>query len=168
MAASWMSRSRSVQLVEQRLSIVRLLIALFVAHIVVTIAEIAESRLTFWSVLISAAIGFEAWRAWRVRRAAQRAGAAPPPPPVDSVWNRILTPVERFGPAVLYVLTALFLVATVVMVVDDEPNDRLLDISLIVRELTTFLFLGVLFVAAKAVRATPPQPAEQEAPVADG
>ncbi|MEZ5121694.1 MAG: hypothetical protein R2736_08970 [Solirubrobacterales bacterium] len=78
MATAGRSRSRTVRLVEQRLSIVRLLVALFVARIVVTIAEIAESRLTLWSVLISAAIGIEAWRAWRVRRAARRAGEVPP------------------------------------------------------------------------------------------
>ena len=154
MATAGRSRSRTVRLVEQRLSIVRLLIALFVARIVVTIAEIAESRLTLWSVLISAAIGIEAWRAWRVRRAAQRAGEAPAPPLVDSVWDRMLTPVERYGPAALYVLTGLFVVATVAMVADGEAQDRLLDVTLIAREVTTFLFLVVFVVAALAVRAT--------------
>ncbi|UGS36384.1 hypothetical protein [Capillimicrobium parvum] len=138
---------------EQRLSIVRLLIALFVARIVVTVAEIAESRLTVWSVLISVAIGVEAWRAWRVRLAAKRAGLAPPPPPADSVWNRILTPVERVGPAVLYVVTVLFVVATVAMVADDQAQDRLLNLTLVVREITTFLFVAIFIVAALAVRA---------------
>jgi hypothetical protein len=156
MATARFSRSRTVRLVEQRLSIVRLLIALFVLRIVVTIAEIAESRLTFWSALISLAIGLEAWRAWRVRSAAQRTGAAPPPPPADSVWNRILTPAERYGPAVLYVLTVLFVVATIAMVADGEAQDRLLTITVIAREVTTFLFLGVFLCAVMAVRAGRP------------
>lgn len=156
MATARLSRSRTVRLVEQRLSIVRLLIALFVARIVVTIAEIAESRLTFWSVLISAAIGIEAWRAWRVRRTARQADAAPPPPPADSVWNRILTPTERYGPAVLYVLTALFVVATIAMVADGEAQDRLLTVTVVAREVTTFLFLGVFLTAVMAVRAGRP------------
>ena len=163
MAAARRTRSRTVRLVEQRLSIVRLLIALFVARIVVTVAEIAESRLTVWSALISVAIGIEAWRAWRVRHAAKRAGLAPPPPPADSVWNRILVPVERFGPAVLYVVTGLFVIATVAMVVDDQAQDRLLDLTLVVREVTTFLFVAIFVVAALAVRAGRTAPPAAEA-----
>ncbi|MEZ5121695.1 MAG: hypothetical protein R2736_08975 [Solirubrobacterales bacterium] len=66
----------------------------------------------------------------------------------------MLTPVERYGPAALYGLTALFVVATVAMVADGEAQDRLLDVTLIAREVTTFLFLVVFVVAALAVRAT--------------
>jgi hypothetical protein len=150
---SLLTRSRTVRLVEQRLSIVRLIVALFVARMVVTVGEIAESRLTVWSVLISLAIGLEAWRAWLVRRAAKRAGEAPPPPPADSVWNRILTPVERVGPAVLYVLTAVFVVAVLVLVIDGASQDALLDTILIAREITTLLFIAVFVVAGLAVRA---------------
>jgi hypothetical protein len=55
--------SRIVAIAERRGSLVRLLIALFVARIVVTVTEIVESEVTLWSALITAAIGLEAWRA---------------------------------------------------------------------------------------------------------
>ena len=60
--------------------------------------------------LITAAIGLEAWRAWRVSRVARREGAAPVELP-DTVWNRVLLRLEHRGPIVLYLLTAIYAVA---------------------------------------------------------
>jgi hypothetical protein len=54
---------------------------------------------------------------------------------------------------VLYALTALFVVATVALVADGEAQDRLLTITIVAREVTTLLFLGVFVVAVLAVRA---------------
>jgi hypothetical protein len=145
------SRSRTVRIVQQRLSIVRLIIALFVARIVITVAEIAESRLTLFSVLISAAIGIEAWRAWRVARAAHETGTVERPIP-DSVWDRVLRPLERVGPVVLYALTVVFVIVYVVLATGGGSQDTLLDITVIAREVTTFGILGVLLAAYLSIR----------------
>lgn len=142
--------SRTVAVVERRASLAKLIIALFVARIVITAAEIAESSLTWWSVLISLAIGIEAWRAWRVARAARQAATAAAPIP-DSGWDRLLRPVERFGPAVLYVLTAIFVVVYIVLG-NDGDQQTLLDITVIAREITTFAVVGVLIAGYQSVR----------------
>jgi uncharacterized membrane protein YczE len=143
--------SRTRNLAERRLSLVRLLIALFVARVVVTIAEIAESRLTFFSALITAAVGLEAWRAWTVARVARRNPTTPVALP-PTVWDRILRPAERYGPAVLCVLTIAFVIATLVLLGLGESIEVLLDITLVVRELTTLAFVAVLLIGYLSVR----------------
>ena len=146
-------RSRTVALAERRSSLVRLLIALFVARIVVTITEIIESEVTFFSALVTAAIGIEAWRAWRVSRVIRREGAPPVELP-DTVWNRILLPLERYGPPVLYVLTAVYAIAYVAGLAVGEPRDTVVLVAQITREVVTFFFLGVLLAGYLSVRAT--------------
>src|SRR5918998_1716301 len=89
---------KSVALAERRGSLVRLLIALFAARIAVTITEIAESDVTLFSAFITAAIGIEAWRAWLVSRVARGGGGPAVVELPDTVWNRILLPLERRGP----------------------------------------------------------------------
>ena len=145
-----MSPRRTRALVERRTSLVRLLIALFVARIVVTITEIAEARLTWWSVLVTAAIGAEAWRAWIVARAGRDAAAAEPIP--DPGWDRVLRPLERYGPAVLTVLTVLYAAAFIALTVAGESRDRLLDVTVIAREALTFFFLFVLVAGYRSIR----------------
>lgn len=144
-------RSRTRDLAERRLSLVRLLIALFVARMVVTVAEVTEQRLSLWSVLITAAIGIEAWRAWTVSRVAKRERREPEPLP-DSPWDRFLRPLERRGPAIIYALTALFVVAALVLLALGNPHDALLDVALICREITTLVFLAVLLAGYMSVR----------------
>jgi hypothetical protein len=144
-------RSRTRDLAERRLSLVRLLIALFVARMVVTVVELTEQRLTFWSILVTAAIAIEAWRAWSVSRVTKREHREQPPLP-DTAWDRFLRPVERSGPAVIYGLTAVFVVAAAVLLVLGDPHDRLLDIAIVCREITTFVFVGVLLAAYMSVR----------------
>lgn len=146
-------RSRTRDLAERRPSLVRLLIALFVARLVVTVVELTESRLTWWALLITAAIGLEAWRAWSVSRVAtaEHLKAAPLP---DSRWARFLRPLERSGPAVLYSLTAIFAAATVVLVILGSSHDTLLDVAIIGREITTLFFLAVMTAAYFSVRNT--------------
>lgn len=87
-------RSRSRDLAERRLSLVKLLIALFVARMVVT----------------------------------------------------------RVGPVVIYGLTAVFVVAAVVLLVLGNPHDTLLDVAIVCREITTIVFLGVILAAYMSVR----------------
>ncbi len=146
---------------ERRGSLVRLLIALFAARIVVTVTEILESDVTLFSAVITAAIGIEAWRAWRVSRVARSRPAAAVELP-DTIWNRMLLPLERRGPLLLYVLTAAYALAYVVVRVSGESRETLLDAAVISRELITFLFLGVLLAGYLSVRPTfarqvPPQ-----------
>src|SRR5690242_19851621 len=136
-------RSRTRDLVERRLSLVRLVIAIFVARIAVTVVEVTESNVSFWSALITLAIGIEAWRAWSVMRIAKRGELAPAEIP-DSGWDRFLRPLERTGPAVIYALTAVFVVAVLVLVALGNPRDTLLDVAVIGREITTFFFLAVV------------------------
>jgi hypothetical protein len=130
-----------------------LLIALFAARIVVTVTEIIESEVTVFSAVITAAIGVEAWRAWRVSRVARK-DPAPSLELPDTVWNRVLLPLERRGPVVLYALTAAYAVAYVIVRVSGEPRDTLLDAAVISRELITFVFLGVLLAGYLSVRPT--------------
>ena len=138
-------------MVERRRSLVRLLIALFVLRIVVTVTEVAESELTVWSAVVTAAIGVEAWRAWRVRRVAQAQSAESAPLP-DSVWNRILTPLEKRGPVVLYALAAVYAAAFLALLVAGESRDTLLTVAQVSRELITLFFLGVLVAGYLSVR----------------
>ena len=144
-------RSRTRDLVERRLSLVRLVIAIFVARIAVTVVEVSESNVTFWSALITLAIGIEAWRAWSVMRVAKR-GDLTPAPIRDSGWDRFLRPLERTGPTVIYALTAAFVVAALILVALGNPRDTLLDIALIGREITTFFFLAVVLAGYMSTR----------------
>lgn len=145
-------RGRTRDLVERRLSLVRLLIAIFVARIAVTVVEVTESRLEFWTVLITLAIAIEAWRAWSVARVAKQGELAPAAPVPDSGWDRFLRPLERRGPAVIYALTALFVVAVLVLLALGDPRDTLLDIAVIGREVTTVVFLAVILAGYMSVR----------------
>jgi hypothetical protein len=148
---------RTRQLAERRLSLVRLLIALFVLRVVVTVAEVAESRLTAFSAIVTVAIGVEAWRGWTVARVARDRDAEPAPLP-DTVWDRILHPLERSGPAVLYAMTVVFVVATLALLAAGEPIDTLLDITLLVRELTSLFFVAVLIAGYLSIRRAEPSP----------
>jgi len=143
--------TRTRDLAERRLSLVRLLIAIFVARIAVTVLEVTEQSVSWWSALITVAIAIEAWRAWTVSRVAKREHLEPAPVP-DSGWDRFLRPLERTGPAILYGLTAVFVVAILVLLVLGEPHDTLLDIAVIGREITTFFFLGVVLAGYMSVR----------------
>jgi hypothetical protein len=148
-------RSRTRDLVERRLSLVRLVIAIFVARIAVTVVEVSESNITFWSALITLAIGIEAWRAWSVMRVARRGDLRPAPVP-DSGWDRFLRPLERTGPAVIYALTAVFVVAVLVVVALGNSRDALLDAAQIGREITTVFFLAVVLAGYMSTRQTAP------------
>jgi hypothetical protein len=142
-----------VAVAERRGSLVRLLVALFVARIVVTVTEVIESEVTPFSALITAAIGLEAWRAWRVSHAVRREGGPVVELP-DTVWNRILLPLERRGPVLLYALTALYILAYVVVAAAGESRETLLLAAQISREVITFVFLGVLLAGYLSVRPT--------------
>jgi hypothetical protein len=148
-------RSRTSDLVERRLSLVRLLIAIFVARIAVTVLEVGESSISFFSALITVAIAIEAWRAWMVMRIAKRYHAAAPPLP-DSGWDRFLRPLERLGPAIVYGLTAVFVLAVIVLLLLGDSHETLLDVALIGREITTFFFLAVILAGYMSVRQARP------------
>jgi hypothetical protein len=156
--------SRTVAIAERRGSLVRLLIALFVARMTVTVTEIIESEVTWFSAVVTAAIGLEAWRAWRVGRVARRSGDKSVVALPDSVWNRMLLPLERGGPVVLYVLTVLYAVAFGALLVASESRDTLLAVAQISREVITLIFLAVLIAGYLSVRSTlredPPQNVE--------
>jgi hypothetical protein len=144
-------RSRTADLVARRLSLVRLVFAIFVARIAVTVVEVSESNVSLFSALITLGIAIEAWRAWTVARVARREHLTPVPVP-DSGWDRFLRPLERVGPALIYALTAVFVVAALVLVALGNPRDTLLDIAVIGREVTTFLFLAVILAGYMSVR----------------
>lgn len=146
-------RSRTRDLAERRLSLVKLLIAIFVARMVVTVVEVTEERVSVFSALITAAIAIEAWRAWAVSRVAKRDHLQAAPIP-DSGWDRFLRPLERYGPAVIYALTAVFVVAAVVVLLIGDSHDRLLDVAIIGREITTFFFVAVILAGYMSVRQT--------------
>ncbi len=149
--------SRTRELVERRRSLARLIITLFLARLATTVVEVAESHVTWWSALITVAIGLEAWRAWTVIRTARGdAGVSAAPAEPDSAWDRILRPVERYGPAVLVVLTVVYVVAVVVLAVEGTSRDTLLDIGLAGREATTFFFVFVLLAGYASVRRAEP------------
>lgn len=118
---------------------------------VVTVVEVTEERVTVFSAFITAAIAIEAWRAWAVSRVAKRDHLQAEPIP-DSGWDRFLRPLERYGPAAIYALTATFVVAAVVVLLIGDPHDKLLDIAVIGRELTTFFFIAVILAAYMSVR----------------
>jgi hypothetical protein len=144
-------RSRTRDLVERRISLVRLVIAIFVARIAVTVVEVSESNVSFWSALITLAIAIEAWRAWMVWRIAKREHLEPAPVP-DSGWDRFLRPLERSGPAIIYGLTAAFVVAVLIVVALGNSRDTLLDVAVVGREITTFFFLAVVLAGYMSVR----------------
>ena len=147
-------RSRTRDLAERRLSLVKLLIAIFVARMVVTAVELGEQRITLFTALITAAIAIEAWRAWAVSRVAKREHLQAAPIP-DSGWDRFLGPLERFGPAVIYALTAVFAIVALVVLVLGNSHDALLDAAVIGREITTFFFLAVVLAGYMSVRQAP-------------
>jgi hypothetical protein len=150
--------TRTRDLVERRLSLVRLMIAIFVARIAVTVVEVTESKVEWWTALITVAIAIEAWRAWTVSRVAKREHLQPVSVP-DSGWDRFLRPLERSGPAIIYGLTAIFVVAVLVLVALGDPRDTLLDIAVIGREITTFFFLAVVLAGYMSVRQVRPEAA---------
>jgi hypothetical protein len=116
-------------------------------------------------VLITLAIGIEAWRAWTVLRAARRDPDAPAPAPLpDSAWDRMLRPVERYGPAVLIVLTIAYSAAVVVLAVDGTSREHLLDAGVIGREATTFFFLFIVVAGYASLRGVPRADADPSAP----
>lgn len=147
-------RSRTVQVAQRRRSLVKLLVALLIARMVVTVADIAESHLSWFSALISAAIAVEAWRAWRVARAARQSGAAVEPIP-DSGWDRFLRPIEHRGPAILYALAAIFAVAYVALAVAGTSRETLMDVTAVVREATTICFVVVIVAGYQSVKERP-------------
>lgn len=148
-------RSRTRDLAERRLSLVKLLIAIFVARMVVTVVEVTEERFSLFTALITAAIAVEAWRAWSVSRVARRDHLQAAPIP-DSGWDRFLRPLERYGPAVIYALTAVFVVAALAVLALGNSHDRLLDIALVGRELTTVFFVAVILAGYMSVRKSAP------------
>ncbi len=135
-------RSRTVSLAERRSSLVRLLIALLVARIVVTLAELTEQRLSVISLVVTAALSVEAGRAYSVSRhaGAHEVEASGEPGGVD----RVLTAFERFGPPLLYALTIGFVIAYVALELGDRSQETLLDVTVIAREVTTLVFLAVI------------------------
>jgi hypothetical protein len=146
--------SRTVAIAERRGSLVRLLIALFIARMIVTVTEIIESEVTWFSAVITGAIGLEAWRAWRVSRVALTTGDKGIVALPDTVWNRMLEPLERRGPVVLYVLTALYAGAFGALLLASESRETLLTAAQISREVITLIFLAVLFAGYLSVRST--------------
>lgn len=151
-----MRSSRIVRLAERRRALVKLLIALVVARIVTTVGEIVEERLTFFSVLITAALALEAWRAYAVTH---RAGAheVDRPSGVPELPERILSVAERVGPALLYAFTAVFAVIFAVFELADLSQDTLLDISVIARDVTTVVFVAILLLGYLSLRDAPPK-----------
>ena len=143
--------SRAVAIAERRSSLVRLLIALFVLRIVVTVTEVIESELSLFSAVVTAAIGIEAWRAWRVSHAVRDGPAIELP---DTIWNRMLLPLERRGPPILYALTVAYAIAYVVLLAAGESRDTLLVVAQVAREVVTFVFLAVLLAGYLSVRST--------------
>ncbi|MDX6624307.1 MAG: hypothetical protein QOE75_2239 [Solirubrobacterales bacterium] len=113
--------------------------------------DLAERRLSLFSVLITAAIAIEAWRAWAVSRVARREHLRAASIP-DSGWGRFLRPLERHGPAVIYALTAIFAVVAIVLLLLGDSHEALLDAAVIGREITTFFFLAVVLAGYMSVR----------------
>ena len=147
-------RSRTRDLAERRLSLVKLLIAIFVARMVVTVVEVGEERFSVFTAAITAAIAIEAWRAWSVSRVAKREDLQAAPI-LDSAWDRFLRPLERYGPFVIYALSAAFVVVAVVILLLGDSHDALLDAAVIGREITTFFFLAVVLAGYMSVRQAP-------------
>ena len=135
-------RSRTVSLAERRSSLVRLLIALLIARIVVTLAELTEESLSVISLVVTAALAIEAWRAYAVSQHAgvREVETSGEQGKIDSVLRAF----ERFGPPLLYVLTIGFVAAYVALELGDRSQETLLDVTVIVREVTTLVFLAVI------------------------
>jgi hypothetical protein len=156
-------RSRTRDVVERRVSLAPVLLALFAWRIVVTVVEVAASRISWWSLLVTAAIGVEAWRAWSVARAVRAktggslAAERPTGPPVNA-WDRVLRPIERVGPPVLVAGTVVYTAAIVVFAVAGGDHDVLLAVTAVVRELLTFGFLGLLLAAYRSTPKDVPAP----------
>lgn len=91
-------------------------------------------------------------RGWRVSRASHGAGVTVTLP--DTVWNRMLLPLEHRGPVVLYVLTAIYLVAYAVLLIGGESADTVLIVAQASREVITVVFVGVLVAGYMSVRPT--------------
>lgn len=142
------------QLVARRASLMRLLFALVVARIVVTIAEAVESRVSWWSLAITLALVIEIWRGRAVLRAGRSAAAAEVPVR-DTPWERVLRPFERFGPPALYFLTATFIVAFLGLLVAGEPREDLVELSALVRELLSLIVIIVLVVGYRVAAVEP-------------
>jgi hypothetical protein len=153
-------RSRTRDVAERRVSLAPVLLALFAWRIAVTVVEVAASRVSWWSILVTAAIGVEAWRAWSVARIVRSSGgtlaaARPTGPPVNP-WDRVLRPIERVGPVVLVAGTVVYAIAMVVFAASGGDHDVLLGVTAGVRELLTFGFLGLLVAAYQSTRGVAP------------
>lgn len=122
---------------------------------VVTVVELGEQRVNLFTALITAAIAIEAWRAWAVSRVAKREHLQEAPIP-DSGWDRFLRPLEKYGPAVIYALTAAFALVAVVILILGDSHDALLDAAVIGREITTFFFVAVILSAYMSLRKSTP------------
>jgi hypothetical protein len=72
----------------------------------------------------------------------------------DTVWNRVLLPLERRGPPFLYALTAAYALAYAIALAIGESGDTLLLAAQICREAITFVFVGVLVAGYLSVRST--------------
>jgi hypothetical protein len=100
-----------------------------------------------------------------VLRAARRdPDAAAPAPLPDSAWDRMLRPVERYGPIVLIVLTVAYVATVVVLAIDGTSRDRLLDIGLIGRAATPFFFLFIVGAGYLSLRGVPRADTDPSAP----
>jgi hypothetical protein len=141
-------QSRFVRLAERRPTLVRFLTALLVFRIVTTITEIIEQRITWFSLLITAALALETWRAWQVAHAA---GAAREDP-TTTRWDRFLNPFERYGAAACWGLTVAYIAVYVFLKANGTKADTLIDIITLVREAQFLILIGVLLAGFAAVR----------------
>jgi ABC-type polysaccharide/polyol phosphate export permease len=145
--------SRFVSLAERRRSLVRLLVALLVVRIVVTIAELLEASVSVVGLIVTVLLGIECWRAWSVAKVGANSGAAAEAPARTSRADRILMPAERWGPAALYVFGALFAIAYVVLLVSGEPRLDLVYAAEIAREILLFVVIAVLLLGRSSIKA---------------
>jgi hypothetical protein len=137
-----------VRLAQRRPTLVQFLTALLVFRIVTTITEIVEQRITYWSLLITAALAIETWRAWQVSHAAGAATADP----TTTKWDRFLNPFERWGALVVWILTAIYVIGFVVAKIQGTRTDTVIDVVTIVRELQILILIAVLLMGFAAVR----------------
>jgi hypothetical protein len=140
--------SRFVRLARRRPTLVHFLTALLVFRIVTTITEFIEQRITYFSLVITAALALETWRAWEVAHAP---GAVRTDPTTTS-WDRFLNPFERYGAAVCWVLTVIYAVGYVVLKIEGVNAHTVIDVVTVVRELQFLVLLGVLLAGFAAVR----------------
>lgn len=139
-----MRSSRIVRLAERRQALVKLLVALLVARIVTTAAELTEQKVGFFTILITVALAVEAWRAYAVTRRAGTRQAAEGRSGIPELPERILSAFERFGPTALYAFTGVFVVAYGVFELTALSNTALLDFTAVAREATTVVFVAIL------------------------